>query len=399
MARTRLRDYPSMRKAGNIPPPGAFGKPSPGIPTAPRGGTDIITAGKVSGGAIAPIDDRIRRAESIRQRANLLAKERPPEGFLSPFDPAFKAEYERNLFAVIEKTYGIPGGNPHTMNIMDMVETISENRLPRLWENYARGQVLWEDRERVKEYDSKSWNNWVKLINKDRGRIKADLQTRKTGAIKFYEHYMGKLDTKVKAAKANLVEQRRERMRQIEKAPQYRVSATGEITLHELDEATDKWIDTGKKQEKAETETLTIYDAKGKGRRVTVLKGEYAPPEGFTLEKPMREKPPSPIAKEKFAISKKITAGERRSELLENKRDKNFYEANVAVFNTTNSRNEVAYWGTEPGRIYGTNEVTKIIRLPASLIKKGLTPTLIQQQANNSGKTIAEVLKDLGLPR
>ncbi len=231
MARTRLRDYPSMREAGNVSPPGAFGKPSPGIPTAaPRGGTDIITAGKVSGGAIAPIDDRIRRAESIRQRANLLAKERPPEGFLNPFDRAFKAEFEKKLFAAIEEKHGIPGGNPHTMNIVDMVERISADRLPQLWDNFTNNQVRWEDRETIKESFPKIWNNWVRTITQDRKRISNGLKTRQANGIKDYEYHMGKLDTMVKTAEANLKEQRRERMRQIEKAPQYRVSATGEIT-------------------------------------------------------------------------------------------------------------------------------------------------------------------------
>ena len=79
MARTRLTDYPSIGRARDRPPPGAYGKPSQEVPIAPRGQANITTAGEVSGGAIAPLEDRIRRAESIRKRANLLAKERPPE--------------------------------------------------------------------------------------------------------------------------------------------------------------------------------------------------------------------------------------------------------------------------------------------------------------------------------
>lgn len=395
------------------------------IPIPPGGGAYISTPGEVRGGPIlraGGIDERIaelrgetaeieaetarrrkRRLEYEAETARMLGKEKPPERFLSPFDPAFKVEFEKKVFAAIEKRHGIPGGNPHTMNIVDMVETISEKQLPKLWDNFTNQQVRWEDRETIKESFPKIWNNWIRTITQERTRISNGLKTRQASAIKDYEYNMGKLDTMVKTARANLVEQRRERLRQIEKAPQYRVNPAGELTLHEFDEASDDWVDTGKKKPplKIQVERL-VYDTKLK-------KSVYVTPSQMKKdleedpfrygEKPKEEKPPSPIAKEKFAISKKITAGKRRSELIKNKGDKNFYEANVAIFNTTNSRNEVAYWGIEPGKLYGTNEVTKIIKLPGSLIAKGLTPKIIQQQADDSGKTIAEVLNDLGLLR
>ena len=99
------------------------------------------------------------------------------------------------------------------------------------------------------------------------------------------------------------------------------------------------------------------------------------------------------IGQEKFGIQKMQTASETRTALLENKSDKEFYNANVPIFNTTNTRNEIAYWGTEKGKIYGTNEVTKIMKLPPNAIKAGWTPQRIQIAADAEGITIKNFLE------
>lgn len=103
------------------------------------------------------------------------------------------------------------------------------------------------------------------------------------------------------------------------------------------------------------------------------------------------------IGQEKFGIRKGQTAGGIRLELMQNKIDKDLYESTAITFNNTNAKNEVAYWTSEPGKLYGKNEFTKIIKLPGSSIKKGLTPKEIQDRANMSGKTVRQVLQDLGI--
>lgn len=103
------------------------------------------------------------------------------------------------------------------------------------------------------------------------------------------------------------------------------------------------------------------------------------------------------IGAEKFGIQKGVTAGKVRTELINNKDNKKFYEANVSTFNTVNTRNEIAYWDTKE-KWYGDEE-TKIVRLPVTLIQKGLTPKKIQEMANREGKTIKEILIDLGIVR
>ena len=142
-----------------------------------------------------------------------------------------------------------------------MVEKISAERLPELWDNFTGKRVLWEDRERVRENNPKAWNAWIQAINQYRSKIGSDLKTRRVDAIQDYEYQMGKLDTRIKTARANFVNARKEKLRQIEKAPQYRINSVGELTLHELDEASDKWVDTGKKKAAPEKPQL-IYDTK-----------------------------------------------------------------------------------------------------------------------------------------
>ncbi len=402
MARTRLRDYPSMQIRHDVPEidqPSlwAEGEEEFGIdypvghkPPTPEESMRVLE----EGGQFEPPE--LTAAEYRAETARMYPK-RPPEGFQVPeFSDAGRHRYEQGIFREIQKRFRIPEGNPFAIDPTEAVDQAMATQWSKEFERMTGIPFAYVDQLEGKD---------LKYVNDQRLRFKADIYRRAERKLNyaksFHEYAMSKYDTERKKVEGRKAQIGKERLRQLEIKPQARVGPKGERTWHEWNENIQDWEDTGKlvKEEKAETETLTIYDVKGKGRRVTVPKGEYTPPEGFTLEKPIREKPPSPIAKEKFAISKKITAGERRSELIKNKGDKNFYEANVAIFNTTNSRNEVAYWGIVPGKLYGTNEETKIIKLPASLIAKGLSPALIQQQANDSGKTIAEVLEELGLLR
>ena len=104
------------------------------------------------------------------------------------------------------------------------------------------------------------------------------------------------------------------------------------------------------------------------------------------------------IAGERFDIQKQATAGEVRTGLATNKDDKNYYEANADIFNSINKKNEVAYWddgGEKAGRFY--DEESKIIKLSPSAISAGWTPKKIQEAANAKGKTVQEVLRDIGI--
>ena len=296
--------------------------------------------------------------------ARMFPKEKPSEQFLSPLDPGFKAQFEQKVFGYLEKQYGIPGGNPHKMNIPDMVERISTQRLPQLWGSVTNNQVRWEDRDTIKENFPKIWKYWIQTITKDRSRINADLKTRQAGAIKDYEYEMGKVDTRIKTARENLKQQRQERLDALEPPKQRTIwnPTTKQMEIQEWDPALQKFADTGKvakppKEEKPEKETLA-------GER----------------------------AKEKFAIQKATTAATVRTILTGSKDDKNAFQANAPLFNKVNRRNEIAYWETGV-----TDEEVKIIKLNPNAIGAGWTPERIQEAAFAKGITVEQVLKDLGI--
>jgi len=101
------------------------------------------------------------------------------------------------------------------------------------------------------------------------------------------------------------------------------------------------------------------------------------------------------IGMERFDIQKQATVGETRTGLVTNKDDNNYYEANAGIFNSINKKNEVAYWDKGEGRFY--DEETKIIKLSPGAISAGWTPKKIQEAANAKGRTVQEVLRDIGL--
>ena len=193
-----------------------------------------------------------------------------------------------------------------------------------------------------------------------------------------------------------------------------------------------KLVNTG--TDAAKSEMQTIYGPDGQTKRVPVEKGtEYIPPEGWSLSKPTGDSKDQAIRTfelqnygklvpelrgtpvyinklneskkagatninigvEKFDIQKQVTSGELRTSIISNKDDKDFYEANANVFNALNKKNEVSYWDKGDSRFY--DEEAKIIKLSPQAISAGWTPKKIQDAADAKGKTVQEVLKEIGL--
>lgn len=99
------------------------------------------------------------------------------------------------------------------------------------------------------------------------------------------------------------------------------------------------------------------------------------------------------IGVEKFAIQKDVTAGNLRTQLVGNKRDKKLYEASGKIFNKTNTGNEVAYWKSiTPG---AERQGVRIIKLTAAEIADGVTPQKIQEFADRNGITVERVINDM----
>lgn len=98
------------------------------------------------------------------------------------------------------------------------------------------------------------------------------------------------------------------------------------------------------------------------------------------------------IGVEKFDIQKEVTAGGLRTELVDNKDDKNVYATKAPLYNKLNKNNEVAYY--ETGVL---DEEVKIVKLSSEAIKAGWTPKMIQERATKSGMTVENIMKKIGI--
>lgn len=106
------------------------------------------------------------------------------------------------------------------------------------------------------------------------------------------------------------------------------------------------------------------------------------------------------IGAEKFEIRKAQTAATLRTDLLNQKDDNKFFEANADLFNKINEKNEVAYWDSPPKGVsefdaWKYDEETKIIKLTKKNIEDGWTPEAIQEFAKKNNMTVKEVLQRL----
>jgi hypothetical protein len=133
-------------------------------------------------------------------------------------------------------------------------------------------------------------------------------------------------------------------------------------------------------------ETKTVWKPKGE---------DYTPPKQWASVKETGK-----LAKEKLDIQKSQTLASMRQSLTSSKGDKGLYEAYGPEYNLGNQRNEVVYWQSDPEGFWEgikTKEQTKVISIPPKQRKKGLTPKKIQEMATEYGKTVEQVLKDLGI--
>jgi len=105
-------------------------------------------------------------------------------------------------------------------------------------------------------------------------------------------------------------------------------------------------------------------------------------PSGELVAKPIKGFKKEPTEAQRFA--KKTKMADIRAAI---QTDEATYKAYGSVYNTENKRNEVAYYDTK-----WLNE-TKFVKLPKSIINKGITPTDVQEEADRAGVTVEEVLK------
>jgi len=108
------------------------------------------------------------------------------------------------------------------------------------------------------------------------------------------------------------------------------------------------------------------------------------------------------VGLERFKISKGQTISGLRQELSAGKQDKNMFASQAPNYNDLNNRNEVVYWRTTPagrlGKLVGVaDQQTEFVKIPPKLLKEGVTPKIVQDEANRVGITVEQQLKELGI--
>lgn len=100
------------------------------------------------------------------------------------------------------------------------------------------------------------------------------------------------------------------------------------------------------------------------------------------------------VGAEKFKFQKESAIGELRTNIVKEKDNKSYFESNAPMFNKNNTNNEVAYWDEQEG-FFGDSEA-KVVKLSSDAVASGWTPAKVQALANRLGKSIKQVLEDIG---
>jgi len=264
-------------------------------------------------------------------------------------DPANRSMFEQHVFHEI-------GGTPFKMNPRDAIPYADEN-LPDLFEKFFQGTVIWEDREKLSTEQRSQWNEVIK--NYHAWALEAATAKKKLMTDQ-YNFSMNQYDNEVKERQAILekIHERRETMRK-------------QVTKKVWDSESQKYVYRTDEQIKQNPDRYGMT-------KETAMEMKKAG--GVSIQ----------IGVEKFGIQKQATAGNIRTQLMENKRDEKLYESSGRLFNTINVGNEVAYWKSITPGI--ERQGTRIMKLTPQNIADGWTPKTIQEFADRNGITVEEVL-------
>ncbi len=115
------------------------------------------------------------------------------------------------------------------------------------------------------------------------------------------------------------------------------------------------------------------------------------------IDSPQANWTPTNPVKPEIELKKEMTMNSARTALTSNQYNKNSFQNTAPIFNKMNANNEVAYWDEENKEGLFNRQKAKIIQLPEEAINLGWTPDKIQEVAKNKGKTIRQVLIDIGV--
>ena len=89
------------------------------------------------------------------------------------------------------------------------------------------------------------------------------------------------------------------------------------------------------------------------------------------------------------------TASNALSDLQTNLRDKKAFNRSAAIYNKTTVNKQVAWWDEGEGVL--NLKGTEFTVIPPDKVKEGVTPARIQKLSDASGKSVKEILQELGI--
>jgi len=99
--------------------------------------------------------------------------------------------------------------------------------------------------------------------------------------------------------------------------------------------------------------------------------------------------------KQKHEFSVEQTSREALSDLQTNNGSKKAYDRSARLYNQSTKSKNVAWWDEGKGLL--NLEGTEFVTIPPDKIKEGVTPLRIQNIADASGKSVKEILQELGI--
>lgn len=103
-----------------------------------------------------------------------------------------RARFEKEVFKQI-------GGDPFGRNTIAEITEHTKNDLPKLFQQVFRGQVIWEDRNRLDKNQAAFWANEVKAY---RAHLKDQIEGEKKSQVEAYKQMMGRFDVHMKTQQA-----------------------------------------------------------------------------------------------------------------------------------------------------------------------------------------------------
>lgn len=184
-------------------------------------------------------------------------RERPPDDYKAP-DFSKRDLFEKNVFETI-------GGNPYEINVVQELENSINAEMPQLFEEFFRGQVIWEDQDKLNSDQQEAWDEALKRY---RAEKKEMIMGEKDAMHDRYTQMMNMFDHQAKVTMQRRKEEGIKTRETIEK-----LTEADKKKKADLEKNIEKHADLVKERSAARAEFLQM----GEGEITDRMKAEYEP--------------------------------------------------------------------------------------------------------------------------